>query len=59
MAKIRGMFRFQMLVRTPRAQDPAGNHLRKAVRIALLQYKQVKGEPGVTIEVDVDPQSVS
>ncbi len=58
-AKIRGLMRFQMLVRTRRAEDPAGNHLRKAVRMALAQFRQMKGEPGVTIEVDVDPQSVS
>jgi primosomal protein N' (replication factor Y) len=58
-AKIRELYRFQMLVRTSRADDPAGNHLHQAVRMALMQYRQVKGEPGVEIEVDVDPQSVS
>jgi primosomal protein N' (replication factor Y) len=58
-SKLRGLFRFHLLVRTRRADDPAGNHLHKAVRTALTQYRQEKSEPGVDIEVDVDPQSVS
>lgn len=57
-AKIRSQFRFQMLVRTLRDADAAGNTLREAVRTALAEYKKARGEPGVTIEVDVDPQSV-
>jgi primosomal protein N' (replication factor Y) (superfamily II helicase) len=57
--KIKLRFRFHMLVRTLREKDAAGNALREAVRQALSEYRRAKGEPGVTIEVDVDPQSVA
>jgi primosomal protein N' (replication factor Y) len=58
-AKIRNLYRYQLLVRTLRTEDPAGTRLRGAVRAALAGYKQDKGEPGVELEIDVDPQSVT
>jgi primosomal protein N' (replication factor Y) len=58
-AKIRGLFRYQLLVRTLRTEDPSGNRLRNAVRIALTSYRQMKEHRGVEIEVDVDPQTVT
>jgi primosomal protein N' (replication factor Y) len=57
--KLKNLFRYQLLVRTTRQQDAAGVKLRTAVRQALTEYKQARIEPGVTIEVDVDPQSIT
>ena len=58
-SKVRSKFRYQMLVRTLREKDAAGSALRESVRQALGEYKRARGEPGVTLEVDVDPQSVA
>ncbi|MCX6600551.1 MAG: primosomal protein N' [bacterium] len=58
-SKMRERFRYQMLVRTLRENDPAGSALRESVRQAVVEYKRARGESGVTLEVDVDPQSVA
>ncbi|RPH94198.1 primosomal protein N' [candidate division KSB1 bacterium] len=56
--RIRGQYRYQMLVRTSRRDDAAGNRLRDMVRQALMELKRTKNESQAIIEVDVDPQSV-
>ena len=57
--RIRGLYRYNLLVRSAREVDASGAALRNAVKQALAEYKQAKGEAGVEIEVDVDPQSVT
>jgi primosomal protein N' (replication factor Y) (superfamily II helicase) len=57
--KIRNRYRYHLLVRTARANDSGGSILRQSVQRALVEFKKARGEAGVVIEVDVDPQSVA
>ncbi len=57
-AKIKNVFRFHLLVRSARDDDPKGNRLREAIDNALEEYKANRPEAGITIDVDVDPQTV-
>ncbi len=57
--RVRGLYRYQLLVRSAREVDASGTALRNAVKQGLAEYKAAKGEVGVEIEVDVDPQSVT
>jgi primosomal protein N' (replication factor Y) len=57
--KVENQFRYTMLVRSRRESDPSGQRLRSAVRKSLENFRKEKPEPGVTLEVDVDPQSVN
>jgi primosomal protein N' (replication factor Y) len=58
-ARVKNLYRHQILVRSSRAEDPAGARLRSAVRAALAEYKLAKPEPGVHLGIDVDPQTIS
>jgi len=58
-AKIKNLYRHQILIRTLRSEDPSGQRLRTAVRAALADYKRAKPEQSVHLEIDVDPQSIS
>ena len=58
-AKVKNLYRHQILIRTMRSDDPAGTRLRTAVRAALADYKRAKPEPNVHLEIDVDPQSIT
>jgi len=58
-SRMKGDYRFNLLVRTLRENDPAGGRLRDAARRALDEYKTGRAEPGVTIDLDVDPQTVT
>ncbi|MBU0691162.1 primosomal protein N', partial [bacterium] len=58
-SKLKNKFRYQLIARTTREHDPSGKFLRTAVRSALSEYKQSRTEPAVTLEIDVDPQSIT
>ncbi len=58
-ARVKNLYRHQILIRSLRSEDPAGTRLRTAVRTALAEYKVAKPEQGVHLELDVDPQSIS
>ncbi len=57
--KVENKFRFQMILRTHRDLDPSGVRLREAVKQMLTEYSQSPREPGVALEVDVDPVAVA
>lgn len=56
--RIKKLYRYHLLVRTRRVNDPAGALLRTTVRDALREYRTTAKETGVKIDVDVDPQTV-
>jgi len=58
-SRIRGEYRHHLLVRSLRERDATGVHLRRAVAEALEQYRKGHAETGVTIDADVDPQTVT
>jgi primosomal protein N' (replication factor Y) len=58
-SKLKNKYRYQLIARTTREQDPAGKILRTAVQSALNEYKQSRTEPSVALEIDVDPQSIT
>ena len=58
-ARLKNLYRHQILIRSLRSEDPAGNRLRTAVRAALADYKRAKPEQSVHLELDVDPQSIT
>ncbi len=58
-SKLKNKYRYQLIARTIRAQDPTGKILRNAVRSCLKEYKQSRTESAVALEIDVDPQSIT
>ena len=58
-SKLKNKYRYQLIARTTREHDPSGKTLRSAVRIALNEYKNSRTEPAITLEIDVDPQSIT
>ena len=57
--KLRGRIRYHLLVRSSRAIDESGTALRRTVKQARDEFRRTRGEPGVEIEIDVDPVSIS
>ncbi|MBI5058989.1 primosomal protein N' [candidate division KSB1 bacterium] len=57
--KIEDRYRYTMLARVRREADSAGQRLRQAVRRAVDSFRKEKAEPGVKLEIDVDPQSIN
>lgn len=57
--KLRGKIRYHLLMRSPRAKDEGGARLRRAVKQARDEFRRTRGEPGVAIEIDVDPVTIS
>jgi primosomal protein N' (replication factor Y) len=58
-SKIKNKFRYQLIARSSRATDETGKQLRLAVRAALHEYRSARTEPSTTIEIDVDPQTIT
>ncbi|MDD5087914.1 MAG: primosomal protein N' [bacterium] len=57
--RVRGEYRHHLLVRSLRENDATGARLRGAVEQALAAYRGERPESGVTIDADVDPQTVT
>lgn len=57
--KLRGKIRYHLLVRSPRSRDEAGVRLRRAVKQARDEFRRTRAEPGVEIEIDVDPVAIA
>jgi primosomal protein N' (replication factor Y) len=57
-AKLRGEYRFQILLRTKREDDPSGSVLRKVVRGAYHAFREKSPHKDVPVYFDIDPQSV-
>jgi len=58
LAKLRGEYRFQILVKSDRAEDQTGSIMRKGIDYALTEFKKVSTHKDIKIIIDIDPQSI-
>ncbi len=56
--KIKGFFRYHLLVRTHREKDPGGKILRKTVLETFIEFNKLSRFRDVKVIVDIDPQDV-
>jgi len=57
-AKIKGIFRYQIMIKSLRRTDPNGKILRNALMNAFADYNQKSRFRDVKLYFDIDPQSV-
>jgi len=57
-ARIKGFYRFHVLVKSQRNYDPSGRILREAVLNTYLEFNQKSRHRDVKLTIDVDPQSI-
>lgn len=57
-ARIKGFYRYQILIKSFREKDPSGKALRNAVMNAYAEYNQKSKYRDVKLIIDVDPHSV-
>lgn len=58
LAKLKGQYRFHIMVKSPRAVDPSGSLLRNAVLNAFIVFNRDSRSRDVRTIIDIDPQSV-
>lgn len=56
--KIKNEYRYQMLMRSWRKNDPAGNGLRKAIEESYTRFRETGKHKDIRIVFDINPQSV-
>lgn len=56
--KIKGQYRFQILVKSWKKSDPSGRLLRDAIMNSLIEFNQKSRFREVRLMVDIDPQSI-
>jgi primosomal protein N' (replication factor Y) (superfamily II helicase) len=56
--KIKGQYRYQILIKSSRKTDPSGKLLRNAILNSYIEFNQKTKFKDVKIIVDVDPQSI-
>lgn len=56
--KIKGSFRFQILIKSHRKYDPSGKLLRNAILNSFVEFNQKSRYRDVKLIIDVDPQSI-
>ncbi len=57
-SKIKGQYRFHLLIKSIKMRDPGGKELRSAVLSAFVDYKQKSRFRDVRLIIDIDPQSI-
>ncbi|MCL5030461.1 MAG: primosomal protein N' [Bacteroidetes bacterium] len=57
-ARLKGNFRFQILIKSPRNTDPGGKILRQAVLKSFVEFNRKSRYRDVKLIFDVDPQSI-
>ena len=57
-SRLKGQYRYQILIKSPRQSDPGGKILRKAVLDSFTEYNRGSRYKDVRLIYDVDPQSV-
>jgi len=58
-AKLRGEFRWHLLIKNFKKQDPNGDKIRRLITGALDEYQKRYASPHVKVIVDVDVQGVA
>jgi primosomal protein N' len=57
-SKIKGMYRFQILIKSKRKADPSGKLLRKPILNSFIEFNQKSRYRDIRIILDIDPQSI-
>ncbi|MHC1738216.1 MAG: primosomal protein N' [Ignavibacteriaceae bacterium] len=58
LAKLRGEYRFQILVKSDRAEDQTGSIMRKGIENSLAEFRKTSTNKDIKILIDIDPQSI-
>ncbi len=56
--KIKGSYRFQILIKSHKKIDPSGKLLRSAILNSFIEFNQKSRYRGVKLIIDIDPQSI-
>lgn len=56
--KLRGEYRYQLLLKTKRVEDPGGAKLRSAIKTSLERFTKTSSFSSVRHIVEIDPQSI-
>jgi len=56
--RIKQLYRYQIILRSPRTSDPAGNKIRSIIRKGLASLQKKNLPFGVRISVDIDPVDI-
>ena len=57
-AKLKGQYRFHLIIKSPKTKDPGGKELRHAILDAYVDFKQKSRFRDVRLTIDIDPQSI-
>ncbi len=57
-ARLKGLFRYQILIKSPKETDPGGKILRKAILDSYVEFNRKSRYKDVRLIYDIDPQSV-
>jgi primosomal protein N' (replication factor Y) (superfamily II helicase) len=58
-ARIKGKYRFKILIKSQKSEDPSGKYIRNAVSESFIEYNQRSKFSDIKPIIDVDPQSIS
>jgi primosomal protein N' (replication factor Y) len=56
--KIKGSYRFQILIKSLKEYDPSGKALRKAILNSFVEFNQKSRYRDIKLLIDIDPQSI-
>jgi len=56
--KIKGQYRFQILIKSSKKNDPSGNILRIAVRNSMVEFKKKSRYKNLKLLFDIDPMTI-
>ncbi|NOX64713.1 MAG: primosomal protein N' [Chlorobi bacterium] len=57
-ARIKGQYRFHLLVKSPKKTDPGGKLLRDAITESWIEYNQRSKFSDIRLTIDMDPQGI-
>ncbi|VAX22587.1 Helicase PriA essential for oriC/DnaA-independent DNA replication [hydrothermal vent metagenome] len=57
-ARIKGQYRFHLLVKSPKKTDPGGKLLREAITESWIEYNQRSKFSDIRLTIDMDPQGI-
>ena len=57
-ARIKGQYRFHLLVKSPKKTDPGGKLLREAITDSWIEYNQKSKFSYIRLTIDMDPQGI-
>lgn len=57
-SRLKGQYRYQILIKSPKETDPGGKNLRKAILDSLVEFNRKSRYKDVHLIYDVDPQSI-